>query len=235
METLEKRFGDWPGSQVEISEPEVGQQKEIGKTFFIQKDLSQSTVRFGHLGIRKGDPDAIPLDVLNFIIGGGGFSSRLVNEVRTRGGYAYVVASVFDEPLLQGQFVTLLQTQTKNTLAATELAKEVIKQAIQPGSLLDEEIELAKESKLNDFVFNFETPQAVVQNYAELEFYGMPDNYLETYRDNLTKVTREDLERVGKKYIDPERMTLLILGNSEVQPLLKEKAVSYETVQIEED
>ncbi|MCA9424383.1 MAG: insulinase family protein [Candidatus Omnitrophica bacterium] len=234
METLEKLFGDWPKFEGEIPEPQVGDQVSVGETFFIEKDLNQSTVRFGHLGIRKDNPDAIPLDVLNFVIGGGGFSSRLVNEVRTRGGYAYMVASIFDEPLLQGQFVTILQTQSKNTMEATELAKEVISKAIQPGSLTDEEIELAKESKLNDFVFNFETPQAVVQAYADLEFYGLPDNYLETYRENLAKVTREDLEKVGTKYIHPDKMSLLVLGNSEVKPLLEEAEGNVQTLTLQE-
>ncbi|MCA9440195.1 MAG: insulinase family protein, partial [Candidatus Omnitrophica bacterium] len=100
--------------------------------------------------------------------------------------------------------------------------------------LTDEEIELAKESKLNDFVFNFETPQAVVQAYADLEFYGLPDNYLETYRENLAKVTREDLEKVGTKYIHPDKMSLLVLGNSEVKPLLEEAEGNVQTLTLQE-
>lgn len=231
MQTLDEKFGDWPKSASDLPEPEAPKDQPPAKSFLITKDLSQSTVRFGHLGIAKGHPDAIALDVLNFIIGGGGFSSRLVNEVRTKGGYAYLVASIFDEPLQRGQFVGILQTQTKNTLDAARLAQQTIAAALEPGSLTDEEIELAKESKLNDFVFNFETPQAVVQAYADLEFYGMPGDYLETYRENLAKVTREDLEAVGRKHIDPNNMTFLCLGNPEVAGMLEEAGVEFERVE----
>ena len=218
LSKLDLLLGDWPKAEGAFAPPPVEPQPTAGKRFFIEKDLNQSTIRMGHLGIRKDNLDAIALDVLNYILGGGGFSSRLVNKVRTEAGFAYLVASVFDEPLLTGQFLAVLQTQTKNSVAAARLTMDIIRDVAENDNLTDAEITLAKEARLNDFVFKFETPHDVARRYAEIEFYGLPSDYLETYRDRLAAVSREDLIRVAREYIKPSQMTVLILGREEVLP-----------------
>jgi predicted Zn-dependent peptidase len=233
LEQIRGLFGDPPGGSGEFTYPEVFHQANDGRRFFIEKDLNQSTVRIGHLGIRKDNPDALPLEILNYIIGGGGFTSRLVNKVRTESGFAYLVGSVFDEPLLTGQFLAVLQTQTKNAVNAMRLTMEVIRDAVENENITQEELVQAKESKLNEFVFKFETPYDVVRQYAELEYYSLPLDYLETYRDRLAAITHEDLARVGKKYIDTSAMTVLVLGHKDARPGLEELG-EVEDIQLEE-
>ena len=222
LERLGGLFGTGSEATPASEYPEVLSQPTEGKKFFIVKDLNQSTVRVGHLGIRKDNPDALALDVLNYIIGGGGFTSRLVNKVRTESGYAYLVASVFDEPLLTGQFLAVLQTQTKNAVKAARLATDIIRDAVENANVTEEELKQAKDSKLNEFVFNFETPYDVVRRYAEMEYYGLPPDYLETYRERLANITLQDLARVGRQYVHPDRMTALVLGHNDLRAELGE-------------
>jgi predicted Zn-dependent peptidase len=219
---LEKLFGSWDAAKENPDYPPVSQTSNLGKRFFVAKDLNQSTVRIGHLGIARNDPDRIPVDVLNFIVGSGGFSSRLFNRVRNESGFAYSALSEFEDALLQGQFLAFLQTQTANTAKATELALQIIREVAETANITEEELNLAKQSKLNDFVFKFETPSDSCLLRAQLEFYGMPADYWETYRERLAAVTLEDVKRVARKYLRPEQLTILILGSEEVPPLLKD-------------
>ncbi len=219
---LEKELGPWSRSGHAEPYPPVIETSNPGKRFFIEKDLNQSTVRIGHLGVSRNSPDKIPLEVLNFILGGGGFSSRLFNKVRNESGYAYTAVSEFEESLLRGQFLAFLQTQSANTAKATALAKEIIETVARGDDLTEEEVALAKESKLNDFVFKFETPADVARQYAQLEFHGLPSDYLETYRDNLSRVSLEDVRRVARQYLKPELLTILILGNASGREVSKE-------------
>jgi zinc protease len=221
LELIQKHLGGWPRGNVPVKDPEVLPSSAVGKNFFISKDLNQSTVRIGHLGIARNNPDKIPLEVLNFILGGGGFSSRLFNRVRTESGFAYTVVSEFEESLLTGQFLAFLQTKSGNTAKATQLTQKIIREMAEETNITEEEVNLAKQSKLNDFVFEFETPADSAFLSAEIEYFGLPGDYLETYRERLSAVTLEDVKRVARKYLKPEEETLLILGAPEMRDDLK--------------
>jgi len=217
---LEEEFEGWTSTAAASEYPQVVPPPKMDRIVFIPKELEQSTVRLGHLGITRDNPDAIPLEVMNFILGGGGFSSRMFSQIRGQSGYAYMIVSVFDKPLLQGQFVTIFQTKTDNTLPAIEQTRGLIREYVEQGNMTQEELELAKAAKLNDFVFKFETPSAVVNRFAELEYYGLPKDYLETYRDRLSAVTLDDLRRVAREYLHPDSMTLLVLGHPDSREAL---------------
>ncbi|MCG3197951.1 MAG: putative zinc protease [bacterium] len=219
---LEKELGAWAKSDHPETYPPVAPTANLGKRFFIEKDLNQSTVRIGHLGVPRNSADKVPIEVLNFILGGGGFSSRLFNKVRNESGYAYTAVSEFEESLLRGQFLAFLQTQTANTVKAAALAKEIIETVAKGDDLTEGEVALAKESKLNDFVFKFETPADVARQYAQLEYFGLPPDYLETYRERLAGVTLQDVRRVAREYLKPSELTILILGNPSVRGSLEE-------------
>lgn len=214
---LKRTLGGWDKGGIEAKYPPVNSAQNSGKRFFIAKDLNQSTVRIGELGIPKNHPDKAPVEVLNFILGSGGFSSRLFNRVRNESGYAYTAVSEFEESLLQGQFLAFLQTQTANTVKAAQLTMDIIREMAETGNITEEELALAKQSKLNDFVFKFETPSDVASQFAQLELYGLPADYWETYRDRVNAVTLEDVKRVAKQYLRPDEMTVLILGNPSIR------------------
>ncbi len=234
LELVRKYLGGWPRSGVPVSYPEVRSCGAEGKTFFIPKDLNQSTVRIGHFGIARNNPDKIPLEVLNFILGGGGFSSRLFNRVRTEGGFAYTVVSEFEESLLTGQFLAFLQTKSEKTVQATRLTQDIIRGMAVDTDITEEEVELAKQAKLNDFVFKFETPAESAYLHAEVEFYGLPEDYLEKYRERLSAVTLEDIRRVARQYLKPEEQTLMILGSPDIRDDLKVFG-NYEEIQLQKE
>ena len=214
---LEKYLGGWPKGNVPVEYPEVKPSPAAGKSYFIRKDLNQSTIRLGHLGIARNNPDKVTIEVLNFILGGGSFSSRLFNRVRSDSGYAYRVVSDFEESLLTGQFVVVLQTQSANAVKAEKLTRDIVKEIARADDITQEELDLAKQSRMNDFVFEFETPSDTCNLSAQVEYFRVPQDYLEKYRERVAALTLEDLKKAAAKYLKPDQLTLLVLGNSDVE------------------
>lgn len=178
-----------------------------------KKDVDQSNVWIVGLGIRRDDPDFYTLSVLNEIFGGG-FGSRLFQDVRTKLGLAYSVGggfgSSFDHPAM---FRVEASTKSASTEAATaEMLKDTGELKTQPFT--ENELKLAKDQVLNGFIFNYDTRDKVLAATARLAFYGYPADYLERYRAGVEKVTVEDLERVAKARVDPSKLAVLVVGNA---------------------
>jgi zinc protease len=187
-----------------------------------KKDVDQSNIWIVGMGIRRDDPDFYTLSVLNEIFGGG-FGSRLFQDVRTKLGLAYSVGggfgSSFDHPAM---FRVVASTKSASTEAATaEMLKDTGELKTQPFT--EGELRLAKDQVLNGFIFNYDTRDKVLAAAARLAFYGYPADYLEKYRAGVEKVTVADLERVAKARVDPSKLAVLVVGNaSEFQePLAK--------------
>lgn len=179
-----------------------------------KKDVDQSNVWIVGLGIRRDDPDFYTLSVLNEIFGGG-FGSRLFQDVRTKLGLAYSVGggfgSSFDHPAM---FRVEASTKSASTEAATaEMLKDTGELKTQPFT--ENELKLAKDQVLNGFIFNYDTRDKVLAATARLAFYGYPADYLERYRAGVEKVTVADLERVAKARVDPSKLAVLVVGNAQ--------------------
>ncbi len=177
-----------------------------------KKDVNQSNVWIVGPGIRRDDPDFYTLSVLNEIFGGG-FGSRLFQDVRTKLGLAYSVGGGFsagwDHP---GMFRVEASTKSASTEAATaEMLKDT--GALKTSPFTEDELKLAKDQVLNGFIFNYDTPEKVLAATARLAFYGYPADYLERYRAGVEKVTVADLERVAKARVDPSKLAILVVGN----------------------
>ncbi|RRA47414.1 pitrilysin family protein [Acidipila sp. EB88] len=177
-----------------------------------KKDVNQSNVWIVGLGIRRDDPDFYTLSVLNEIFGGG-FGSRLFQDVRTRLGLAYSVGggvgASFDHP---GMLRVEASTKSASTIeASAEMLKDTA--ALRTEPFTEDELKLAKDQVLNGFIFNYDTREKVLSATARLAFYGYPDDYLERYRAGVEKVTVADLERVAKTRIDPSKLAVLVVGN----------------------
>ncbi|MHB8483174.1 MAG: M16 family metallopeptidase [Nitrospiria bacterium] len=178
----------------------------------IEKDLTQSYIRIGHLGVKRNDPDYYALSVMNDILGGQTFSSRLFKEVRTQKGLAYSVGSAFLPGNIEvGYFFAYCQTMTQNTVRAISAIKENIKK-MQEAPVTPDELQLAKDSFLNSFIFSFTTPSQIVSRQIFLEYYHLPEDYMEQFRDHVSKITSEDILRVAKQYLHPDGLTLLVVG-----------------------
>ena len=211
--TLRKTFGDWPKGE-KVEEPTITIAPEKPGIYLVDKsDVNQSEVRMISLGIERKNPDYFAVQVMDEIFGGG-FSSRLFINLRTKAGLAYAVGggvgSSWDHPGL-----TILEIGTK-----TETTTEAIKGLWEQVDLLkkepptEREMKRAKDQILNSFIFNFDTPAKVLREQETYEFYGYPEDFLERYRAGVEKVTAADVLRVANKYLHKEEFKVLVVGNA---------------------
>lgn len=137
----------------------------------------------------------------------------MTSKVRSDEGLAYSVRSSFDTGSKDyGTFSASCQTKVGSTHRAIELMLEEIKK-IQEGLVAEEELQTAKEAYINKYVFNFTDPMSILSQLMYIEYNDRPKDYLQTYLDNVRKVTREDVLRVAKRYLEPEGLTLLVVGD----------------------
>ena len=187
--------------------------------YFIDKqDVNQSNIQIVGLGTDRHNPDVPSLAVMNDILGGG-FASRLFQTVRTKLGLAYAVGGgtgfAYDHP---ATFDVQVMTKSVSTVDATKAAMEQIA-GMNTQPFTDDELKRAKDDILNSFLFRYDTPDKVLSEKVRLEFYGYPADYLETYEAALKKVTVADLTAAAKKYIHPDQLAVLVVGNkAEIQP-----------------
>jgi len=210
---LRKVFGDWPkGTPVKDDEIKF-QPAKPGYYLIPKEDVNQSSIDMTDLGIRRDNPDYYATQVFNEAFGGG-FSSRLFKSIRTAQGLAYGVGggvgSAFDHP---GIVRISMSTKSASTVESIQaLYKEIDNLATNPIS--DDEIKRAKDSILNSFVFNFDSPEKVLRERMSYEFYGYPADYLERYRAGIEKVGKEDVARAAAKYLHKDKLAVLVVGNT---------------------
>lgn len=191
--------------------------------FFIDKqDVNQSDVQIVGLGTDRHNPDVPTLAVMNDILGGG-FASRLFQKVRTELGLAYAVGGgygfSYDHPAL---FRVQVMTKSTSTVDATKAALAEISD-LPKKPFTEVELKRAKDNILNSFLFLYDTPDKVLAERERLEFYGYPADYLEKYEAAIKNVTVADLNAAAKKYIHPDQLAILVVGNkSEIKPGLDE-------------
>ncbi len=183
-----------------------------GVYFIDKEDVNQSNVQIVGLGIDRRNPDTPALVVLNEILSGG-FASRLFQKVRTELALAYAVGGGFgleyDHP---GPFSVEVLTKSATTVDATKAAEAEIA-GLNTKPFTDAELKRAKDDILNSFLFRYDTREKILDEREKLEFYGYPADYLETYRAALEKVTLADVTAAGKKYIHPDKLAVLVVGN----------------------
>jgi zinc protease len=212
LQSLETLFGSWPNRAASF--PEVPNPKEdlSPEVLHVQKEVNQSVIRMGHLGIDKNNPDLYAIRVMDYILGGG-FTSRLTREIRSNQGLAYNVDCYFDiGRRFRGPFIAETETKSETTARAITLLRSIIEGMTQT-EVSEVELKLAKDAIINSFIFGFARSDVVVNQQARLAFYGYPAGYLENYRDNIARVTREDVLRVARKYLQPESMKLVVVGD----------------------
>jgi zinc protease len=193
-----------------------------GLSFIDKEDVNQSNVQIVGLGTDRHNPDVPKLVVMDEILGGG-FASRLFQKVRTELGLAYEVGGGFTLPYDHpGVFRAIVLTKSPSTVDATKAALHEIA-GLNTQPFTQEELDRAKDNLLSSFLFRYDTREKVLAERERLEFYGYPADYLETYKADLEKVTLADLTAVAKKYIHPEKLALLVVGNGpEIKPGLDE-------------
>ncbi len=209
---VQTHFGTWK----KISAPARNQNPPLPierKTVqLIEKDLTQSTIVIGHGGLARAHPDFYSVTVMNYILGAGGFSSRLMDSIRDKQGLAYGIMSHFDARLMPGSFWVNLQTKTETTnQAITGVLTEIKSIRDQPVS--DQELAEAKSFLAGSFPLRFDSTAKLAQVLAQVEFYGLGFEYFTQYPKWIDRVTKEDVQRVAKQYMDPQRYALVVVGN----------------------
>jgi zinc protease len=193
-----------------------------GVSFIDKEDVNQSNVEIVGLGTDRHNPDVPRLALMNDILGGG-FTSRLFQKVRTELGLAYAVGGgygfAYDHP---ATFHVMVITKSASTVEATKAAMAEIA-GLTTRPFTQEELDRARDNILNSFLFRYDTRAKVLAEKERLDFYGYPANYLETYQAALKNVTLADLNAVARKYIHPEKLAVLVVGNGpEIKPSLDE-------------
>ncbi|MDH4186019.1 MAG: insulinase family protein [Nitrospira sp.] len=178
----------------------------------IQKDLTQSTIVLGHEGLARANPDFYSVTVMNYILGAGGFSSRLMDSIRDKQGLAYGVMSHFDARLLPGSFWVNLQTKTETTNQAIAGVLSEIK-SMREAPVSDQELSEAKSFLIGSFPLRFDSTAKLAHVLAQVEFYGLGFEYFSDYPKWIDRVTKEDVLRAAKQYLDPKRYALVVVGN----------------------
>ena len=215
---LRKTFEGLPAVKALPARNDAFHDTQSGVFFIDKEDVNQSNVEIVALGTDRHNPDVPPLALMNDILGGG-FGSRLFQKVRTELGLAYAVDGgygfEYDHP---ATFQVEVLTKSESTVDATKAAMTEIA-GLTTTPFTEEELKRAKDDILNSFLFRYDTRDKVLAEQVRLEFYGYPASYLETYKAALEKVTVSDLERVAKKYIHPDKLAVLVVGNGpEIKP-----------------
>ncbi len=230
---IEENFADWqtPSTPPELAVPAATQKYESGIFTVTRPDLTQSNILLGHLGGTFRNPDYPQLSVLNGVMNG--FGGRLFNEIRSRQGLAYSVYGVWNPRYdYQGTFFAGGQTRTEATVPFVQSILTEIED-IRTTPITELELANAKESILNSFVFNFQSPSQTLSRLMRYEYYDYPKDFIFQYQEGVKATTVEDVQRVAQKYLQPEKLVTLIVGNTqEISSTLNNLGEKVQTVDI---
>jgi zinc protease len=210
---LERLFASWNAQQPAVPKfPPVSNTPKPGIYVATKTDVTQTNLAIGQLGGILSDKDYPALEVMADILGGG-FHSRLFQKVRTQLGYAYDISSSwaadYDHP---GVFQISSSTKSASTAATIKaIGAEVAR--IRTQEVTEEELQSAKDTVLNGFIFNFDTPSKTLNRLLTYRYYGYPDDFIFQYQKAVGQVTRADVLRVAKQYIDPAKFVTVAVGN----------------------
>ncbi|WP_173047638.1 pitrilysin family protein [Nitrospira sp. KM1] len=212
LQLLHDLFGNWKKGQApELKIPDVAPGPNT-VVRFVNKETSQTHLRIGHLSIKENDPDYVALAIANDILGGSSFRSRLFNDVRTQRGLAYSVGSRLNSGM-HDQGVWLMRAETK-LLSTQEVISRFVAnmQRMRTELVTDEELAEAKESYVNSFVFSFPSASSVVNRFIELEYDGLPKDFLQQVRARVIALTKEEILAAAQKHFHPDRLIILAVG-----------------------
>ena len=205
------RFEKWPSGKI-AETPVVTTFAEGQKTLKIDRPITQANIILGHGGVRRDNADYYALTVMNYILGGGAFSSRLMDEIRNKRGLAYSVASFFDPGKYPGSFQIVLQTKNTSAREAISLSLQQM-ELIRKELVSEKELEAAKRYLIGSFPMRFDTQGKLVNFLTQVEYYGLGADYPERYPSLIQSVTREEVLRVAQKYLHPENHILVVVAN----------------------
>lgn len=174
-------------------------------------DAAQAQVLIGQPGMRRDDPDHFAAFVGNYILGGGGFVSRLTTEVREKRGLSYSVYSGFSPGLHAGAFQIGLATRPDQAAEAVKVAQGVLRQFVAEGPT-EAELQAAKEYLVNSFALRIDSNRKLIGNLANMAWHDLPMDYLDTWTERVKAVSVADIQRTFQRVLQPDRMVTVVIG-----------------------
>lgn len=211
---LEKLFASWNATQPPVPAfPAVDPKLAAPGIHVVTKtDVTQTSLVLGHLGGDLRNKDYPALEVMSDILGGG-FQSRLMEQIRTKLGYAYEVSASwgadYDHP---GLFEIASSTKSMSTVDTLKAINAEV-QRMRTTEVTAQELESAKQTVINGFIFNFDTPSKTLNRLLTYRYYGYPDDFIFQYQKAIQQVTRADVLRVAKQYMEPSKFVIVAVGN----------------------
>lgn len=215
---LEKVFEGWEKTDIEFPHVAAVENAPKPSVNHIPKNMPQTTMLIGHFGIKRTPdfPDYFALRVMNDILGEGGFTSRLMKEVREKHGLAYMVGSRMETSFYTnpGEWFAYSRTRSEKTAEAISLIISIVRD-LGENPVSEEELQRTKDSLINSFVFGFESSSQIAFQQMMLAYRGFAPDFLETFTDDIAKVTAEDVQAVAQKYLHPDALTIVTVGNQD--------------------
>ncbi|MDX1586918.1 MAG: pitrilysin family protein, partial [Balneolaceae bacterium] len=214
--SLQSLTDRWESSGVEI--PEYATPEPVAESrvyFYDVPDAKQSVLNFGYLAMPETDPDYYPATVMNYILGGGGFASRLTQELREGKGYTYGIGSGFTGTAIAGAFRIRSGVRTNVTYESTQLVKEILEE--YPATFTDRDLETTKSFLLKSNARAFETYGAKLNLLQNMSAYGWSADYVKEREQIVKEMTKEQISELANKYADPDKMIYLIVGDADTQ------------------
>lgn len=208
---LEEQLSGWAWGEESPDVPAPTQSFKPG-VYYYEKDQPQVQVIIGHRSYTRDDPNAVEADVMNQILGGSGFTSRITNSVRTREGLAYTAGS-FMEPRIEypGMFGAYFFTKVPTTALATRLVFDEFER-IQNEPVSTDELGTIQNNLIETFPRNFESKSAMMNLFINDERTDRPEDYWQTYRDKVRGVDPEAVQQAANEYLHPEDAVILVVG-----------------------
>jgi zinc protease len=205
------RLEKWPVGEVPKESFNITFASEP-KTVKIDRAITQANIILGHPGVSRSNPDYYAINVMNYILGGGGFASRLTEEVRNKRGLAYDVQSFFDPGKYPGSFQIVLQTKNASAREAIALSLQQMER-IQKEPVSEKELGGAQKYLIGSFPMRFDNQGKLANFLTQIEYYGLGLDYPEKYPSLIQAITQEEVLRVAKTYLHPDNYILVIVGN----------------------
>ncbi len=210
---LARVTGGWPKAPADLQKVAELETHWSSELFLIPKSADQATLVLGHYGDKRTNPDKYALLLLNEILGGDALTSRLGKKIRSSLGLVYGIYTRYGLQTDYGTFFILAQTKAASAQKVLEEVRAQLEQIRKVGDLTEAEMDFYKDSLLNSLYAQYEPKFNFAKDEARFDYFNYPPNYLELFRRKIQEVTLEDLRRVAQKYLRPEALKILLVGD----------------------
>jgi predicted Zn-dependent peptidase len=214
LQKLEASMQVWASNKMAVPAVPKPDFTPVAGVYVVNKsDVNQGRVRIGHTGITRDNPDSYAVSIMNDILGGSGFTSRITSRVRSDEGLAYSAGSVFGQGVYYpSDFRAAFQSKSMSTAQAIQIVLEEIDR-IRSTKVSDEELQTAKNSAVETFPLAFASAAQIAGTFAQDEYTNRPADYWDKYRERISAVTADEVQRVAQKYLQPDQLVVLVVGN----------------------